>query len=256
MNRKCKICKVFHKFSFVFPYGCCLDCQPLYKMHALFQLDFQASADHGALDTYVPNGEWHLIGKLFCMLLQLIKPLCFLPSLIISSVEIRCSRFLHTIVSIKHLFQLNLKLNSESGGDTSTFIPNGEWYLVGKSIPCSLNLCEVFCVVPYLKYYERTIYLMSFVIFPLGSACPDLIYSCKLWLRSQLTIHTGFIGQNIACKLFNNGSQIVIYGINCRDRWRPTHELEQFIFLDFDLMESLFYLYSFKKQEGSNQHRF
>ena len=28
-------------------------------------------------------------------------------------------------------FQLDFKLNSESGGDTSTFIANGEWDLVG-----------------------------------------------------------------------------------------------------------------------------
>ena len=28
-------------------------------------------------------------------------------------------------------FQLDLKLNSEAGGDTSTFIANGEWDLVG-----------------------------------------------------------------------------------------------------------------------------
>jgi len=27
-----------------------------------FNLDFQASSDAGAVDTYVPNGEWHLIG--------------------------------------------------------------------------------------------------------------------------------------------------------------------------------------------------
>ena len=30
-------------------------------------------------------------------------------------------------------FQLDLKLNSEAGGDTSTFIANGEWDLVGKN---------------------------------------------------------------------------------------------------------------------------
>ena len=28
-----------------------------------FQLDFQATSDQGAIDTYVPNGEWHLIGR-------------------------------------------------------------------------------------------------------------------------------------------------------------------------------------------------
>ena len=27
-------------------------------------MDFQASSDAGAVDTYVPNGEWHLIGML------------------------------------------------------------------------------------------------------------------------------------------------------------------------------------------------
>ena len=30
-------------------------------------------------------------------------------------------------------FQLDLKLNSEDGGDYSTFISNGEWDLVGKN---------------------------------------------------------------------------------------------------------------------------
>ena len=30
---------------------------------------------------------------------------------------------------------MDLKLNSESGGDTSTFISNGEWDLVGKTRP-------------------------------------------------------------------------------------------------------------------------
>ena len=32
------------------------------------------------------------------------------------------------------LFQLDLVLNSEEGGDLSDFITNGEWYLLGKSI--------------------------------------------------------------------------------------------------------------------------
>ena len=41
--------------------------------------------------------------------------------------------FYHYICVQKHFFyfQLDLKLNSEAGGDTSTFIPNGEWDLVG-----------------------------------------------------------------------------------------------------------------------------
>ena len=29
-------------------------------------------------------------------------------------------------------FQLDLRLNSESGGDISTYVTNGEWDLIGK----------------------------------------------------------------------------------------------------------------------------
>ena len=29
-------------------------------------------------------------------------------------------------------FQLDLKLNSDKGGDTSTYVTNGEWDLIGK----------------------------------------------------------------------------------------------------------------------------
>ena len=32
---------------------------------------------------------------------------------------------------MQFLFQLDLKLNSETGGDLSTFIPNGEWEVIG-----------------------------------------------------------------------------------------------------------------------------
>ena len=32
------------------------------------------------------------------------------------------------------IFQLDLKLNSETGGDLSTFIPNGEWEVIGKHL--------------------------------------------------------------------------------------------------------------------------
>ena len=30
-------------------------------------------------------------------------------------------------------FQLDLKLNSDKGGDTSTYVTNGEWDLIGKT---------------------------------------------------------------------------------------------------------------------------
>ena len=30
-------------------------------------------------------------------------------------------------------FQLDLKLNSDKGGDTSTYVTNGEWDLIGKN---------------------------------------------------------------------------------------------------------------------------
>ena len=29
-------------------------------------------------------------------------------------------------------FQLDLRLNSEKGGDTSTYVTNGEWHLIGE----------------------------------------------------------------------------------------------------------------------------
>ena len=35
---------------------------------------------------------------------------------------------------MQFLFQLDLKLNSETGGDLSTFIPNGEWEVIGNYI--------------------------------------------------------------------------------------------------------------------------
>lgn len=38
------------------------------------------------------------------------------------------------------LFQLDLVLNSEEGGDLSDFITNGEWYLLGKSVFLSFSL--------------------------------------------------------------------------------------------------------------------
>ena len=31
-------------------------------------------------------------------------------------------------------FQLDLKLKDEKGGDISSFIPNGEWDLIGKNL--------------------------------------------------------------------------------------------------------------------------
>lgn len=39
------------------------------------------------------------------------------------------------------IFQLDLKLNSEKGGDISTYVTNGEWDLIGKSSSSSLNVC-------------------------------------------------------------------------------------------------------------------
>ena len=38
------------------------------------------------------------------------------------------------------LFQLDLKLNSETGGDLSTFIPNGEWEVIGEINCCSFKI--------------------------------------------------------------------------------------------------------------------
>ena len=45
------------------------------------------------------------------------------------SIQILISNFIKKF----NCFQLDLKLNSEAGGDTSTFIANGEWDLVGKN---------------------------------------------------------------------------------------------------------------------------
>ena len=36
-------------------------------------------------------------------------------------------------------FQLDLRLNSEKGGDTSTYVTNGEWDLQGELCPVSLH---------------------------------------------------------------------------------------------------------------------
>ena len=40
-------------------------------------------------------------------------------------------------------FQLDLRLNSEKGGDTSTYVTNGEWHLIGESLSPSSRHCTV-----------------------------------------------------------------------------------------------------------------
>ena len=42
-------------------------------------------------------------------------------------------------------FQLDLKLNSETGGDLSTFIPNGEWEVIGEINYCSFKIRVNMC---------------------------------------------------------------------------------------------------------------
>lgn len=43
------------------------------------------------------------------------------------------------------LFQLDLQLQDESGGDISSFITNGEWELLGKYAPHAWKICAVSC---------------------------------------------------------------------------------------------------------------
>ena len=42
-------------------------------------------------------------------------------------------------------FQLDLRLNSEKGGDTSTYVTNGEWDLQGERLLMSVLLCHCHC---------------------------------------------------------------------------------------------------------------
>ena len=48
------------------------------------------------------------------------------------------SESLYQVVSYL-FFQLDLRLNSEKGGDTSTYVTNGEWDLIGKSTTVRLS---------------------------------------------------------------------------------------------------------------------
>ena len=49
-------------------------------------------------------------------------------------------------------FQLDLKLNSETGGDLSTFIPNGEWEVIGEQN--ILNCFFLDFMLPDVKVFD------------------------------------------------------------------------------------------------------
>ena len=47
-------------------------------------------------------------------------------------------------------FQLDLKLNSDKGGDTSTYVTNGEWDLIGENKRKSASGCHhLFSIICY-----------------------------------------------------------------------------------------------------------
>ena len=71
-------------------------------------------------------------------------------------------------------FQLDLRLNSEKGGDTSTYVTNGEWDLKGE--PRHVVLLS-FCVQSSLHWLHCNVQLLSTWNFYKKLIMPGMNYS-------------------------------------------------------------------------------
>merc|ERR1719270_795592 len=158
-------------------------------------------------------------------------------------------------------FKLDFQLKSEDGGDTETFIPNGEWALLG--VPATRN--EVIyecCPEPYLditfiiKIRRRTLYYFSNLIVPclliasmavLGFTLPPdsgeklslgvtillslTIFSTIVGEMLPVTNNTPLIGTYFNCIMFMVASSVVttIMILNYHHRLADTHEMPNWV---------------------------
>merc|ERR1719336_1012349 len=162
-------------------------------------------------------------------------------------------------------FNLDLKLNSENGGDISTFIPNGEWEVIG--VPAKRN--EVIyecCPEPYLditfiiKIRRRTLYYFYNLLVPcllissmavLGFTLPPdsgeklslgvtillaiTIFSTIVGDMLPITDSTPLIGTYFTAIMFMVASSCVttIMILNYHHRMADTHEMPDWVAMVF-----------------------
>nr|ACP31291.1 nicotinic acetylcholine receptor a6 subunit isoform XV [Tribolium castaneum] len=129
--------------------------------------------------------------------------------------------------------QLDLVLNSESGGDLSDFITNGEWYLIG--MPGKKNtIVYACCPEPYvdvtftIKIRRRTLYYFFNLIVPcvLISSMALLGFTLPPDSGEKLTLGTYF-----NCIMFMVASSVVltVVVLNYHHRTADIHEMPQWI---------------------------
>jgi len=162
-------------------------------------------------------------------------------------------------------FKLDLRLNSENGGDISTYVTNGEWHLIG--VPASRN--EVFyecCPAPYLditftiKMRRRTLYYFCNLIIPciliasmavLGFTLPPdsgeklslgvtILLSLTIFLNTvseiiPITSDSPLIGTYFNCIMFMVASSVVttIMILNYHHRLADTHNMPNWVRIIF-----------------------
>jgi len=158
-------------------------------------------------------------------------------------------------------FKLDLKLNSDKGGDVTTYVTNGEWDLIG--VPAKRN--EVFyecCPAPYLditftiQIRRRTLYYFCNLIIPciliasmavLGFTLPPdsgeklslgvtILLSLTIFLNTvseiiPITSSSPLIGTYFNCIMFMVASSVVttIMILNYHHRKSHTHHMPEWV---------------------------